>query len=158
GSSGAIFASDPASTTVLYAANFRSGQIEVYDRNFKPVTLTGGAFGDPDLPKGYAPFDVQVLDNKVYVTYALQDDAKHDDVKGPHHGFVDVFNLDGSGRQRLVSRGPLDSPWGLALAPTTSNWGSLAGALLVGNFGNGHINGFDAKTGAFLAELKDPDG
>ena len=86
------------------------------------TTLPAGAFTDPNLPKGYAPFDVQVLNGKVYVTYAKQDATKHDDVAGPGNGFVDVFNLDGTpglanGQVRLISRGPLDSPWGLAIAP-----------------------------------------
>src|SRR5260370_18802682 len=88
-----IFAGDPSSTTVLYAANFRSGQVEVYDTNFKPVTLPAGAFSDPKLPKGYAPFNVQVLGDKAYVTYALQDAPNHDDVSGHNHAFIDVFNL-----------------------------------------------------------------
>jgi uncharacterized protein (TIGR03118 family) len=161
GPGGPIFANDPDSATVLYATNFRSGQVEVYDTKFHSVALPTGAFADPDLPKGYAPFNVQVLGNKVYVTYARQDKDKHDDAAGPHRGFVDVFNLDGTpglagGNERLVSRGPLDSPWGLAIAP--SSFGSLAGALLVGNFGNGHINAFNASSGDFLGELKDPDG
>jgi uncharacterized protein (TIGR03118 family) len=159
---GPIFASDANSTTVLYAANFRAGTVEVYDTHFAQITsLPAGAFNDPNLPKGYAPFDVQVLNAKLYVTYAKQNADKHDDLAGPHRGFVDVFNLDGSaglagGKVRLISRGPLDSPWGLAIAP--GSFGSLGGALLVGNFGNGHINAFNATTGAFLGELKDPDG
>jgi uncharacterized protein (TIGR03118 family) len=156
-----ISSTDPNSTALLYAANFRAGQIEAYDPNFQPAKLPMGAFTDPNLPEGYAPFDVQVLGDKVYVTYALQNETKHDDVGGPHHGFVDVFNLDGTpglpnGTERLVSRGPLDSPWGLAIAP--SSFGSLAGALLVGNFRNGRINAFNATTGVFLGGLKDPDG
>jgi uncharacterized protein (TIGR03118 family) len=150
-----------AGVTRLYATNFRSGQVEVFDTNFKPATLSAGAFTDPDLPKGYAPFNVESLGGKIYVTYAKQDKAKHDDAAGPHRGFVDVFNLDGTpglpgGNVRLVSRGPLNSPWGLALAP--DNFGTLAGALLVGNFGNGHINAFNPTTGDFLGELQDPDG
>jgi uncharacterized protein (TIGR03118 family) len=161
GPNGAIFGADPASTTVLYAANFRAGTIEVYDTNFKPVTLPSGAFADSNLPAGYAPFDVQVLGNKVYVTYALQDADKHDDVAGAHHGFVDVFNLDGTpglagGKERLISGGALDSPWGLTMAP--SSFGSLGGSLLVGNFGNGRINAYNPTTGAFLGQLTDPDG
>src|SRR5262249_7827469 len=112
-----VFSSDPSSTTVLYASNFRSAQVEGYDPGFNRINLPAGACTDPDLPKGYAPFNVQVLNNKVYVTYAKQDKDKEDDVAGPGHGFVDVYNLDGSGLQRLVSRGPLDSPWGLAIAP-----------------------------------------
>ncbi|HEV3004614.1 MAG TPA: TIGR03118 family protein, partial [Pirellulales bacterium] len=162
-----IIASDPNSTALLYASNFRAGTIDVYDAAFHKVTsLPAGAFTDPNLPKGYAPFNVQVLNNQLYVTYAKQDAARHDDVAGPGNGFVDVFNLDGSpglanGKVRLVSRGALDSPWGLAIAPT-----GFAGikapngdpVLLVGNFGNGRINAFDATTGASLGELTDPDG
>jgi uncharacterized protein (TIGR03118 family) len=157
-----IFAGDPSSTTVLYAANFRSGQVEVYDASFKLVTtLPMGAFADPKLPQGYAPFNVQVLGNKVYVTYALQDAARHDDVGGAGHGFIDVFNLDGTpglpgGQARLVSRGALDSPWGLAIAP--SSFGSVANDLLVGNFKSGFIDVFNPATGQFLGRLKDADG
>ncbi|HLW66750.1 MAG TPA: TIGR03118 family protein [Gemmataceae bacterium] len=165
-SSAPIFASDPNTTSVLYVANFRSGQIEVYGSNFERVNLSMSAFNDPKIPKGYAPFDVQVLNGKVYVTYAKQNAEKHDDVAGPGHGFVDVFNLDGTpglagGQERLISRGPLDSPWGLAMAPTgfaglsAPNGDSV---LLVGNFGNGFINAFDASTGHFLGQLMDPDG
>jgi uncharacterized protein (TIGR03118 family) len=161
GSTGPIFASDANSTAVLYGANFRAGQIEVYDTLFGRVTPPSGAFVDPHLPKGYAPFNVQVLNNKVYVTYAVQDADKHDDVAGQGHGIVDVFNLDGSpgldgGKVRLVSHGRLNSPWGLAIAPPS--FGELAGALLVGNFRNGRINAYNASTGEFLAQLKDPDG
>ena len=157
-----IFASDSASTTVLYAANFRAGQVEVYDPNFKAITLPAGAFSDPNLPKGYAPFNVQLLNGKVYVTYAKQNETRHDDVGGHGHGFVDVYNLDGTpglanNNQRLASRGVLDSPWGLAIAP--SSFGSLAGDLLVGNFGNGRINVFNPTTpGDSIGQLTDPDG
>jgi uncharacterized protein (TIGR03118 family) len=156
-----IFAADPSSTTVLYAANFRSGQIEVYDPNFKRVTLPAGAFSDPNLPKNYAPFDVQVLGDKVYVTYAQQNAAKHDDVGGQGHGFIDVFNLDGTpglpgGKERLVSRGALDSPWGLALAPPS--FGNVSNDLLVGNFKSGFIDIHNPATGQFQGQQKDPDG
>jgi uncharacterized protein (TIGR03118 family) len=159
--------SDAHSTSLVYATNFRAGTIEVYDTTFKQATgLPTGAFTDPNLPAGYAPFNVQVLNGKVYVTYARQDAAKHDDAAGPHRGFVDVFNLNGTpglahGTVRLVSRGPLDSPWGLAIAP--SGFGNLGApsndpVLLVGNFGDGLINAFDASTGTALGQLKDPDG
>jgi uncharacterized protein (TIGR03118 family) len=157
-----IFSVDPASTGVLYAANFRSGKVEVYDANFKPVTLPATAFNDSKIPQGYAPFNVQVLGGKVYVTYALQDHDKHDDVAGHNHGFVDVFNLDGSPglnngtTARLITRDHLDSPWGLAIAP--SSFSSISGDLLVGNFGSGFIDVFDPNSGAFLGKLTDPDG
>jgi uncharacterized protein (TIGR03118 family) len=153
---GLAIGTDSHGTTLLYAANFRSGQIDVFNTSFHLVAHTGGAFDDPNLPVGFAPFDVQVLNGKLYVTYAKQDAAKHDDVSGAGHGFVDVFNLDGTGEQRLISHGNLNSPWGLAIAP--SSFGSLAGALLVGNFGNGHINAYNASTGAFITQLMDPDG
>lgn len=133
----------------IYAANFRSGQVEMFDTNFAAI----GAFTDPTVPAGYAPFNVQALNGKLYVTFALQDADKHDDVRGPGHGFVDVFNLDGSGMQRIASDGRLNSPWGLAIAP--ASMGALAGDLLVGNFGNGTISVFDKTTNAFVGDLKD---
>jgi uncharacterized protein (TIGR03118 family) len=115
-----------------------------------------GSFTDPTVPAGYAPFGAAVLDGKLYVTFALQDSAKHDDVAGLGNGFVDTFNLTGGSMQRLISGGLLDSPWGLALAP--SSFGSLAGDLLVGNFGNGAINAYDPTTGAFEGTLDGLDG
>ena len=166
-SSTPIIAGDANSTALLYASNFRAGNIDVYDANFDKLTaLPAGAFADPDMPAGYAPFNVQVLDGKVYVSYARQDATAHDDVAGPHRGFVDVFNLDGSpglldGTERLVSRGPLDSPWGLAIAPQGFAGIAAPGTdpvLLVGNFGDGLINAFDAATGSSLGQLDDPDG
>jgi uncharacterized protein (TIGR03118 family) len=163
-----ILTGDANSASLLYAANFRAGTVDVFDTTFKQLTsadLTKGAFTDPHLPKGYAPFNVQVLNGKVYVTYALQNADKHDDVAGEGHGFVDVYNLDGTpgladGKVRLLSRDALNSPWGLAIAP--ASFGSLAGALLVGNFGDGTIHAFDATTGDPMGkhdgELLDPDG
>jgi uncharacterized protein (TIGR03118 family) len=166
-SSTPIVSGDPNSTALLYAANFRAGTIDVYDAAFTKVTgLSAGAFTDRALPHGYAPFNVQVLDGKVYVTYALQDASKHDNVAGPGRGFVDVFNLNGSpglpgGAVRLLSRGPLNSPWGLAIAP--QGFAGLSAphndpVLLVGNFGDGLINAFDATNGSPLGQLKDPNG
>jgi uncharacterized protein (TIGR03118 family) len=142
--------------TYLYAANFRSGRVEVYDSNFKPAELPGGMFVDPRIPAGYAPFNVQELAGKLYVTYAEQDAALHDDVAGPGHGFVDVFTNDGALIKRLVSRGQLNSPWGLALAP--AGFGRFGGDLLVGNFGNGHINVYNPDTGAGLGALRQANG
>ncbi len=142
--------------TYLYAANFRSGRVEVYDDTFTPVELPGGLFVDRRIPAGYAPFNVQELAGRLYVTYAKQDATLHDDVAGHGHGFVDVFTNDGAFVRRLVTRGVLDSPWGLAQAP--EGFGRLGGALLVGNFGNGRINAFDIRTGAREGELRDPNG
>lgn len=162
-----IVAGDANSTALLYVSNFRTGTVEVYDTRFNKVTaLPTGAFSDSALPAGYAPFNVQVLNGKVYVSYARQDADRHDDAAGPHRGFVDVFNLDGTpglpgGNVRLISRGPLDSPWGLAIAPQGFAGLSAHGndpVLLVGNFGNGFIHAFDASTGSQLGQLDDPDG
>jgi uncharacterized protein (TIGR03118 family) len=148
--------SDPgASSAVLYATNFRAGTIEAYDPSFAPASLPGN-FTDPNLPAGYAPFNDKVINGELYVTYAVQDGAKHDDMKGLGNGLVDVFNLDGTFDQRLISHGALDSPWGLQIAP--SSFGSLAGDLLVGNFGNGMINAFDPTTGAFVGTIDGADG
>ena len=142
--------------TYLYAANFRSGRVEVYDDTFTPVELPGGLFVDRRIPAGYAPFNVQELAGRLYVTYARQDSTLHDDVAGQGHGFVDVFTNDGAFVRRLVTRGVLNSPWGLAQAP--AGFGRLGGALLVGNFGNGRINAFDVRTGAHEGQLRDSHG
>lgn len=133
--------------TFIYATNFNSGWVEIYDSNFKWVKN----FTDMEVPMGYAPFGIQNINGMLYVTFALQDEAKHDDVAGPGHGFVDIFDLNGNKVKRLISRGDLNSPWGLALAP--SNFGKFSGALLVGNFGNGHINAYNATTGVEVGHL-----
>jgi uncharacterized protein (TIGR03118 family) len=151
-------------TPQLYATNFRAGTIDVFDASFKPVTLAPGAFTDPAIPAGFAPFGIQAIGGKLYVTYAKQDAEKHDDVAGPSNGYVDVYDSAGK-LQRLISGGPgffgspgapLNSPWGLALAPAT--FGKFAGALLVGSFGDGTINAFDANSGALLGTLQDGSG
>ena len=142
--------------TYLYATNFRSGRVEVYDSNFQPAQLPGGLFTDPVIPAGYAPFGIQELAGQLYVTYAKQDAALHDDVAGQGHGFVDVFTNDGALIRRLVSHGQLNSPWGLALAP--AGFGGFGGALLVGNFGDGHINAYNPDTGTHLGQLRGPGG
>ncbi|WP_242393257.1 TIGR03118 family protein [Anaeromyxobacter oryzisoli] len=124
----------------LYATDFRGAKVDVFDDTFAPVSTTGG-FADPSLPAGYAPFGIRAIDGTIYVTYALQDAAKHDDVAGKHHGFVNAFTPDGVLLARIASGGKLDSPWGLAMAPA-SGFGRFSGKLLVGNFGDGHIVGY----------------
>ena len=104
----------------LYATNFHSGRIEAYNSHFKRVSLPGGQFMDPQLPAGYGPFGIAEINGELYVTFAKQDAMRHDDVAGRGHGFVDVFSNDGAFVRRLVTRGALDSPWGLALAPAAS--------------------------------------
>jgi uncharacterized protein (TIGR03118 family) len=142
--------------TYLYAANFRSGRVEAYDSTFTPVELPGGLFVDPRLPAGYGPFGIEEIAGKLYVTFAKQDAELKDDVAGQGNGFVDVFTNDGAFVKRLVTRGALNSPWGLALAP--AGFGTFGGDLLVGNFGNGHINVYNPATGAHLGQLRRPNG
>jgi uncharacterized protein (TIGR03118 family) len=141
--------------TFLYAANFHDGTVDVFDSNFQLTQMPGG-FSDPSIPEGYAPFGIQDIHNLIYVTYAKQNATAHDDVAGPGHGFVDVYTPDGFLVQRLASRGSLDSPWGMAIAP--SSFGRFAGMLLVGNFGNGRINVFNPFTGAFMGQLNNNVG
>jgi len=136
----------------LFAANFNSGSVEMYNSSFGLVKT----FTDPNVPAGYAPFNLSVINDKLYVTFALQDAAKEDDVRGPGHGFVDVFDLNGDNLMRLISKGELNSPWGLQIAP--ASFGALAGDLLVGNFGDGRINAYDATTGAFEGALLGKNG
>ncbi len=143
--------SDPTSVGTLYATNFRSGFVEMYDSNFNPA----GTITDTSLTSnGYAPFNDEVIGGELYVTFAKQDAAKHDDQACAGCGFVDIFNLDGSFDKRLISGGALNSPWGLAEAPPS--WGSLAGDLLVGNFGDGRINVY--KNGNWVSALDGTDG
>src|SRR5215472_14822420 len=140
----------------LYATNFRSGRVEAYDGTFTPVELPGGLFVDPGLPAGYGPFGIAEIKGMLYVTFAQQDATLHDDVAGPGHGLVDIFTNTGKFVRRLVSRGALNSPWGLALAP--ASFGLFGRDLLVGNFGNGVINVYNPSNGARLGQLRQPNG
>jgi uncharacterized protein (TIGR03118 family) len=143
----------------LFAANFHDGTVDVFDGNFN---LSHPGFVDPNLPPGYAPFNVANLGGKLYVTYALQNAAKHDDVAGLGNGFVDVYSLDGAFISRLVTGGALNSPWGLVIA--TPDFGRFSNDLLVGNFGmttssaDGSIHAYDPVTGKLKGTLTNPDG
>lgn len=139
----------------LYAADFHGAKVDVFDAAFAPATLAGH-FSDPTIPAGYAPFNIQNIGGVLYVTYALQDADAHDDVPGLGHGFINKFDLNGNFIARFVSRGSLNSPWGLAVAP--AGFGAFANAFLVGNFGNGRINAFNHATGALLGQLADHSG
>jgi uncharacterized protein (TIGR03118 family) len=136
----------------LYATNFRFGTIEVFDTNFQLVN----SFTDPTVPPGFAPFGIHNIGGNLFVTFAKQDAAKHDDDAGPGHGFVDVFAPNGNLLQRLASQDRLNSPWGVTLAPATS--GAFGGDILVGNFGDGRINAFNPTTGQFLGQLRNHGG
>ncbi|QDP95892.1 TIGR03118 family protein [Microlunatus elymi] len=144
-----------ASGPRLVAANFGQNRIDVFDGAFQRVP-TGFGFRDPFLPRGYAPFNVAEIGGRVFVTYALQDAAHEDDVAGPGHGFVDVYSTGGRFLYRFANRGVLNSPWGLAIAP--SSFGRFADDLLIGNFGDGRIHAFDQRTGALRGALRDGSG
>ncbi len=136
---------------MLYAANFNSGKIDVWDGTLAPVSTTG-AFTNPTVPAGFAPFNIQNMGGKLYVSYAKQDSAKKDDVSGPGNGYVAVFDMAGTlVGSNLIAAGPLNSPWGMAIAPAT--FGDAAGTLLVSNFGDGTIHSFNLTTGALVGTL-----
>jgi uncharacterized protein (TIGR03118 family) len=139
----------------LYATDFHNAKIDVFDMNFQQVTLSG-SFEDPGIPEGFAPFGIQNLNGNLYVTYAQQDEDAEDDVTGAGLGFVDVFDANGHLIRRVASRGALNAPWGLAIAP--ADFGHFSNRLLVGNFGDGLINAYDVATGQFLGELRDGSG
>jgi uncharacterized protein (TIGR03118 family) len=140
-------------SSFLFAANFHDGTVDVFNTNFKQVTPSG-AFVDRGIPSGFAPFGIRNIDGKLFVTYAKQNAARHDDVAGRGNGFIDVFDTNGNLVKRLVSKGALDSPWGLTLAP--DHFGKFSHSLLVGNFGDGRIHAYDAKTGHFRGTLRSP--
>ena len=145
---------DVGSSHFLYATNFRAGTIEVYNTSFKPAQMPG-RFSDPKVPAGFAPFNIQNLDGKLYVTYAKQNATKHDDVAGRGNGFVAVFDTQGHLLEHFHHGGFLNSPWGLAEAP--ASWGRLAGDILVGQFGSGLVGIFNQK-GEFRGFLHDDTG
>jgi uncharacterized protein (TIGR03118 family) len=121
----------------LYVTDFHNRRVDVFDGAFQPVALAAGAFVDPGIPGNFAPFGIRNLQGRIFVTYAKRDSAGEDDVAGPGLGFVSVFDTDGRFLARLVTRGLLNAPWGLALAP--AGFGRFGGDLLVGNFGDGRI-------------------
>jgi uncharacterized protein (TIGR03118 family) len=152
----------PNGPSYLYVTNFRSGQIEAYDTNFKLVTLDAGggddrrAFHDEEIPSDFAPFNVQAVNGDLYVTYAKQNSTKHDDFDAPGLGFVDKFSPTGKLLQRLQSGPWLDAPWGVALAP--ANFGFFGNHLLIGNAGSGQIAVYDPASGRFDGLLRDQNG
>ena len=105
---------------------------------------------------GFAPFGIQSIGDRIYVTYAKQNAQKHDDVSGQGNGFVDVFNVGGKLLKRLIRHGHLNSPWGLTVAP--ANFGEFSRDLLVGNFGDGRINAYDPRSGKFVGTVQDANG
>jgi uncharacterized protein (TIGR03118 family) len=128
----------------LYATDFHNATVAVWDQTYAHVAPTGG-FTDATIPAGFAPFGIQSSASLLWVTYAKQDAMKHDDMSGQGNGFVNVFDFNGTFVKRLISQGVLNSPWALVVAP--ADFGAFSNALLVGNFGDGHINAYDLATG-----------
>jgi uncharacterized protein (TIGR03118 family) len=144
-----------AGKNILYVANFHSGKVEMYSDTFQRVD-TSATFVDPNLPAGYAPFNIINHGNAMIVAYAVQDAGQADDVPGVGNGLIDVYDNSGTFLSRLTTGGDLNSPWGMAVSSAT--FGRFAsGALFVGNFGDGMINVYDPTSGSFLGTLKQPD-
>jgi uncharacterized protein (TIGR03118 family) len=142
---------------LLYAADFHNARVDVFDGAWQDVT-PAGAFVDPMLPEGYAPFGIQTIGSRVFVSYAKQDADAEDELAGQGRGFVDAYDLAGNLLERVAQHGQLNAPWGLALAP--ASFGRFAGDLLVGNFGDGQINAYEATAGGFehRGTLRDSSG
>jgi uncharacterized protein (TIGR03118 family) len=138
---GAIYKGLAISSTqdTLYAADFHNARVDVFDSSFHIVTVPG-AFVDPKLPDGYAPFGIANLGGTIFVSYAKQDADAEDEVAGQGLGFVDAYDQAGTFLQRVANHGQLNAPWGLAMAP--AGFGPFGGDLLVGNFGDGRINAY----------------
>jgi uncharacterized protein (TIGR03118 family) len=141
----------------LYATDFHNGRVDVFDGSFNLVS-TPGAFTDPGLPTGYAPFGIQTIGAQIFVSYAKQDADREDEIGGHSLGFVDVFDVSGAFQGRVATRGQLNAPWGLALAP--DSFGRFAGDLLVGNFGDGGIHAYQLLDGTWVPQgpLRGTDG
>jgi len=141
---------------MLYAADFASGKVDVFDGSFHPVSLASGAFQDPMLPSGYAPFNVQNIGGSIFVMYA-EVGSNGRNVAGPGLGYVDKYSSDGTLQLRLQHGNWMNSPWGIAMAPGFG-FGALSGHLLVGQFGGGQIAAFDPNTGASTGLLMGTNG
>jgi uncharacterized protein (TIGR03118 family) len=138
---------------LLYASDFFHAKVDVFDQNFKPLQLPAGAFVDPNIPKGFAPFGIHAIGGDIYVTYAKQDPSMLEDETGTGPGL----------RRRVHAQGHADparrKPWrpqcavGVALAP--AKFGVFSNALLIGNFGDGRINAFEPVFGLPIGPLRD---
>jgi uncharacterized protein (TIGR03118 family) len=160
GGSGAIYKglaiAGNAGSDFLFATDFRHAKVNMFDASFARVS-TAGAFTDPMLPAGYAPYGIQALGNLIYVAYAKQDALASNAVAGAGLGIVDAFDPAGTLVQRLIpAGGALNAPWGMAMAP--ASFGPFSNDLLVANSGDGKINAFNPTTGAFLGTLSTSDG
>jgi len=152
-----------AGNPLLFAADDGpNSRVDVFDTNFNlvdpnnnTVGLTPGAFTDPNIPSGYAPYGIQTITTTaadgtktqtVWVTYTALNKAQN--------GFVAAFTTSGALLSSINVQGPLHSPWGIALAP--ADFGPMSNAILItNNTSRGRINAFDPSTGAFLGPLRD---
>jgi uncharacterized protein (TIGR03118 family) len=155
GATGAVYKGlaqgETAAGVFLYATNFRCATVDVFNGKFQPAKLDGN-FHDSGIPDGFAPFGIANVDGDLFVTYAKQNSQKHDDVAMPGNGFVNIFDTDGHLIERFATRGVLNSPWAIAEAPF--NFGRFGNDMLIGNFGDGTIHGFNSN-GQFRGTLKD---
>jgi uncharacterized protein (TIGR03118 family) len=144
--------------TFLYATDLHNNKVDVFDTNFSKPTAMQGKFIDPTMPAGFVPFGISAVSGQLYVTYGKQDSAMHDEVTGAGLGYVDVFDMSGDFVTRFASQGMLNAPWGIAVAP--SGFGSVAGDVLIGNFGDGTINIFtpSGSVGTFVGQLMVANG
>lgn len=140
-------------SSFLYATDLHNNKVDVFDTNFAKPADKQGKFIDPQIPAGFVPFGIVALNAQLYVSYTMQDAAKHDETTGAGLGYVDVFDFSGNFASRFASAGALNAPWGMAIAP--AGFGSLAGDVLIGNFGDGKINAF-APNGTALATSMGP--
>ncbi|MGA9670577.1 MAG: TIGR03118 family protein, partial [Terracidiphilus sp.] len=143
------------SSPYLAVADFFHARVQTFSNTFASLTTAGG-FADPSLPDGYAPFNIQTIGTQVFVTYAMQDTAKHDPVVGSGNGIVNIFDLQGNFVRRFSANGVLNAPWGIIQA--SANFGDFSNDILIGNFGDGTINAFDPATGNLVGTMEDEDG
>jgi uncharacterized protein (TIGR03118 family) len=137
GPTGALFRGLTLANNRLYVADFHNARVLMYDSRWRPI-VHPGAFVDRGIPVWYAPFGIQAVGNRIFVTYAWRAPVNGNDA--PTGGYVDEFDLDGKLVARVGSKGQLDEPWGVALAP--QGFGRFSGDLLVANFGTGAINAY----------------
>lgn len=138
-------------TSYLYATDLHNNKIDVFDTNFSKPAAMQGKFVDSALPAGFVPFGITAVNGQLYVSFAMQDTAKHDEITGAGLGYVDIFDFSGNLISRFASGGVLNAPWGIAVAPT--GFGSLAGDVLIGNFGDGTINIFTPQGTALATSV-----
>ncbi|GII81135.1 hypothetical protein Sru01_61170 [Sphaerisporangium rufum] len=140
----------------LLAADFKNNRIDVWDDDFRKVRLSKRSYRDPRMPRDYHAYNVEIIGNSVFVAYAKRDPATGKSIAGKGLGFISQFDATGRYMRRVQSRGPLNAPWAMAVAPR--NFGAYSGAVLVGNFGDGVINAWNPRNNRYLGPLRDSAG